>query len=504
MNRIKSLSIISFRHLNHLNDMKIGEKITVIAGVNGTGKSSLLGLIGHIFSFRISSEIVKTIDNKPFETIFSEVFRFSPKYDYQSQYTYSLTFQDGSKKEAVSRYDRKNKRFRIDVGTRQRNKGKVKLPVVYLSLKRLIPLAQESEKSIRTIQDNKLTNEDKELYRQWHNQVLVINDKVVPKHTKSWNKEIFYAECEKYDAYGNSAGQDNLAQIILALLSFKKLKEEMQQNYPGGLLIIDEVDTTLYPAAQRQLMQVFLKAARDYDIQIIFTTHSIEIIGYMLDPNKMDYYYSSEIIYLHNPTGAVEVIQDKDQMNGIIDDLRHEVSTKKIKRKINVYLEDEEARIFLKGLIPRDISTKLEIKKFNHGADSYKSLLEEKFPEFRNSLIVLDGDKSTDAKLKRQKNVSFLPGTLRPENVFLNYLNELPPESPFWDSTPGGYNKNVFLMHKPTLGANREVMKQWFNEEKKYWGNRCNKIINQWKNDNQNVVKTFIETQKKKIEKIET
>ncbi len=100
MNRIKTITITNFRHLNNLNDIRIGEKLTVIAGVNGTGKSSLLGLIGHVFSF----PKVKSIDNKPLETKFSEVFRFSPKHDYQVPYTYSLTFENETRKEAVSRF----------------------------------------------------------------------------------------------------------------------------------------------------------------------------------------------------------------------------------------------------------------------------------------------------------------------------------------------------------------------------------------------------------------
>jgi predicted ATP-dependent endonuclease of OLD family len=270
MNRIKTLNINNFRHLNNLTNIRIGEKLTVIAGVNGTGKSSLLGLLGHVFSFRDKKGVIKTIDHKPFETLFSEVFRFSPNYDYHSvPYSYSLTLEDGMQKAAVSRYITKNKRFRIDVGSRQMSQGKIRRPVVYLGLKRLIPLAQESEKSIKTVpKNNKLTGDERNIYQDWHNRILVIDDKVVPRHTKSWNKEIYYAVCDKYDAYGNSAGQDNLAQIILALLSFKRLKEDLKDDYPGGLLLIDEADAVLYPAAQHQLMELLLKCAGEFDIQV--------------------------------------------------------------------------------------------------------------------------------------------------------------------------------------------------------------------------------------------
>ena len=504
MNRIKQLNITNFRHLNNLNNINIGDKLTVIAGVNGTGKSSLLGLIGHVFSFRNESKVLRSIDNKPLETKFSEAFRFSPNYDYQVPYTYSLTFEDGTLKEAVSRYIAKNKRFRIDVGARQRSSGKARLPVIYLGLKRLIPLAQESEKSIKTIQDNKLTKEEKGLYQEWHNRILVINDKVVPQHTKSWNKELYYAVCDKYDAFGNSAGQDNVAQIMLALLSFRRLHGEMKTEYPGGILLIDEVDTTLYPAAQLQLMNLLLKAAADYDLQIIFTTHSTEIISYMLNPKEKAFYYSSEIIYLHNPKGAIEIIQDKQKIDGIIADLRHMVRPKPERSKVNVYLEDEEARLYLKGIITKGIRTELEIKKFNWGANSYESLLKEKFPEFKHSLIILDGDKSTNANSKRSKNVLFLPGSVRPENVLYDYLNALPNEDEFWSSQVGGYNKQVFINNKPTNTTDRETMKKWFNEEKKNWGKGCRKLFNRWKKDNQVSVDKFCKELTKKIEQVKS
>jgi predicted ATPase len=503
MNRITGLNVSNFRHLNNLHNIKIGEKLTVIAGVNGTGKSSLLGLIGHIFSFHNSKGVIKTIDNKIFETQFSEVFRFSPVYDYSVPYSYSLIFADGTQKHALSRFIAKDKRFRIDVGTRQKQSGKIRRPVVYLGLKRLIPLAQESEKSITTTpKDNKLTETEKDLYRDWHNRILVIDDKVVPQHTKSWNKELYYAVCEKYDAFGNSAGQDNLAQIILALLSFKRLKEELKDKFDGGLLLIDEVDTTLYPAAQYQLMKLLLKCAGDFDIQVVFTTHSTEIISCMLDHKDNSFYYSSEIIYLHHPKGAIEVIQDKKQIDGILADLKHIVLPKPEILKVNTYLEDEEARVFLKGIITKEIKAKLEIKKFNHGADSYKSLLEERFPEFRKSLIILDGDKSSDNKLKNHRNVLCLPGSIRPENVFHDYLNALSNEDEFWSSQVGGYNKQVFINGKPTNTSNRETMKTWFNQEKKNWGNGGRKLFNKWKKDNHLIVEEFCKELSKKIEQV--
>lgn len=503
MNRIQYLNILNFRHLNNIFDIKIGEKLTIIAGGNGTGKSSLLGLIGHIFSYRNSKNVVlESLDSKHLETEFSEVFRFSPDHDHNEVYEYALVFEDGTIKDGASRYIEKNKRFRIDVGERKKASGKIRRPVIYLGLKRLIPLAQEKEYSIKTIKDNILTEDDKKIFNDWHNRILVLDDLVIPQHMKSQNKDIFYPTSRKYDAYGNSAGQDNLAQIIIAVLTFKRLKEELKDEYTGGLLLIDEIETTLYPAAQNQLLHLLLQAAGDYDLQIIFTTHSIEIISFMLNPEEKDLYYPSEIIYLRKHLGLIEAIQDKHALTGIIADLKHNVQVQEENPELNVYLEDEEARLFFKGIIRPEIRRKLAISTCNAGADFYGTLLKHKFPEFKKSLIVLDGDKNNDSKLKRNKNVILMPGTERPENVIYNFLNDLCDTDTFWSSDLGGYDKNVFLNHRPSNTTNRNIMKNWFNSQKSNWGRGCSRILRKWKSSNVDVVNKFNEELNEKINKL--
>jgi len=505
MNRIKELDIIKFRHLDNLYSIKVGERLTVIAGGNGNGKSSLLGLIGHMFSFRNNGIVAMNPFYKtPLETLFSEVFRFSAEHDYATPYSYSLLFHDGTRRNAVSRFIDGNKRFRLDVGMRKKGYGKVSCPVIYLGLKRLIPLAQESEGSIKALRANRLGNEDRGLYREWHNRVLVLEDDVAPQHMKSRNKEVYFAKCSKYDALGNSAGQDNLAQIILALLSFKRIKRELKENYPGGILLIDEVETTLYPAAQYQLMNLLLRAAGNYDIQVIFTTHSTDIIRYMLKPQERTFHYSTEIIFLYKQGGIIKVCQNKNELPGMLANLGHTVSGQAREQKVNVYLEDEEARIFFRGIVESDLKSKLEIKKFNSGAGNYDNLLRNKFPEFRKTLIVVDGDQCMNNRLRRNANVLFLPGSVRPENLIYEFLCGLAEDDEFWESGLGGYDKQVFLNRRPENTASREIMKRWFTSEKANakWGRGCSKLMRRWKCSNETIVNDFNEALKEKIERL--
>src|SRR5699024_9475020 len=92
------------------------------------------------------------------------------------------------------------------------------------------------------------------------------------------NKSLLGGKNENYDSNGFSSGQDNISQIITAILSFKKLKEEVGMEYKGGLLLIDEIESTLHPLVKENLINMLYKFARDYSLQIIITTHSLEVL----------------------------------------------------------------------------------------------------------------------------------------------------------------------------------------------------------------------------------
>jgi hypothetical protein len=248
--KISKVEITGFRHLNNLS-FDLGKTLTVIAGGNGTGKTSMLGMIGHIFKY---GSVPHNLFNERFETKYSSVFRFSSTHDSGNQYRYKVVFENGAQRDAQLREVNEDGRIRhrIDVGGRIRNGGKITKPVIFLSLKRLIPLAQENERNIR-IGLHTLTQSLSNEYSDIYNEVFSTTETISPVHTKSNNKNLFSPTTANFDAHGVSAGQDNIGQIILALLSFKQLKQD-STNYNGGLLLIDELDATLYPAAQKNLL----------------------------------------------------------------------------------------------------------------------------------------------------------------------------------------------------------------------------------------------------------
>lgn len=84
---------------------------------------------------------------------------------------------------------------------------------------------------------------------------------------------------DRYDVNSASSGEDNIGQILMALISFRKLKREWA-DYKGGLLLIDEIDASLFPRAQIELFDLFDKVSKELDLQIVFTTHSPTLISH--------------------------------------------------------------------------------------------------------------------------------------------------------------------------------------------------------------------------------
>ncbi len=62
----------------------------MIAGQNGTSKSTILGMLGQPFGLRDR----RTIFSKPFSTKFTDIFNMSPEHDIPGEHLYYVDFND--------------------------------------------------------------------------------------------------------------------------------------------------------------------------------------------------------------------------------------------------------------------------------------------------------------------------------------------------------------------------------------------------------------------------
>lgn len=476
---IKSIYVEQFRAMRKLS-IPLGKKVTVIAGQNATCKSTLLGMIGQPFGLK--SE--RTIFGKEFVTKFSDIFKFSKLKDVPGEHEYRIDFYDDSLFGKTNEYVKSFKRgsedashIRLVVGkTRAKGDGNLDCPVIYLGLKRVYPIGELREITEST---PTLTETEIEDFNKWYKQVFFPMEAVTPiQITSRMQKDTLAVNSEKYDYYANSAGQDNLGQILGSILSFVRLKKKLGRDYKGGILLIDEFDATLFPAAQVNLVDLFYKLAGKLNLQFVFTTHSLDTLEHVIEKRQHDN-GDTEVLYFTNVYGKLDLIV-APQMERIRSDLNMDATSSRPAPKINVYCEDAEASWFIKRLLGRQVTKYLNFCSATFGGDFLNELGKKNIPEFRNSLIVLDGDKKP-AKLV--SNVLCLPGEVSPENVFRQLLLDLPPDHSFWRNDRM-YTKQVFErdLSKLTHGQymDRVKMKIWFADQKQYWGYAGTRIYKCW------------------------
>lgn len=487
---ISEIQITKFRHLSDIK-IQLGGKLTAIAGQNGTGKSTVLGLLGHVCKEKTK---FRTFDGKMFETEYSEIFKFSfPNFDKPKEHLYEVSFTNGVTTQVASfarKEKNKNESLRLRVGQSTKEGGKIDFPVIFLGLKRLYPLAQE--RKVDSV-NHTLTDAELKYFTESHNNILLMYDHITSEEIKSNNKHFIAAKSTNYDAIGNSAGQDNIGQIITAIISYQRLKAHLGNKYNGGLLLIDELDASMFPAAQQKLIEFLFKAASKLDLQVVFTTHSIEILEILLTSK---YKHQSEVCYFHKAEGPVKkAILSK--LPEIIADLKAEVLIEKVKdTKIEVYIEDMEAQQLLKSILTPDLIKKIRIINETFGAEQLLQLANKRIPAFNKSIIVLDGDKLPTKP--NPSNVIVLPGGDSPEKIMFRFLQNLPESHPIWGGL-GGYTK-LFCFKDLKETSDREKMKFWWKAQIPYWGINGRKLINFWKSENSLEVVKFNSAFKKKIE----
>jgi predicted ATP-dependent endonuclease of OLD family len=367
-NNITQLKRINVKHFRGLKDIdiNIGERITVICGKNGTSKSTILGMIAQIFNFEKNhfngEEIAfKTLSGKNFKSSFRDHFRFSKVYDLPGTMDVEFEIYDAYFKQTVN--DLKLKlygsedrpqsrpvvRDNLKVDADDNSSRNVTHPLIYLSLKRLMPIAERSRYLLNQEEVDYLNDISKE-FTSINNRLLgKSSGTTLTKTTGTIDSAVVHGNY--YDHESVSVGEDNTGQILLALFSFKKLKDEYS-DYHGGILLIDELDAGLFPAAQVELIGILETFAKKLNLQIIFTTHSPIVIQNIYEKSKFDK-NNNRTIYLTDTYGRVEAAEDyswdKIYADLFIDTIQFEAE-KRIP-KTNIYFEDAEAYEFFNALV---------------------------------------------------------------------------------------------------------------------------------------------------------
>lgn len=544
----------------HINDFRLfqnqtlllGKYLTVLSGRNSTGKSTILGMIAN--SGELKKKDGVTYSSKPFRAEFSELFKGSRQFDQIGPDRFTITLSDengneidyrsfrtawqtkdkyrkkapteATEKEETTQganedkaEDKKEKapheeRFRVipfkKLDDGKKTEAKFNYPVLYLGLSRLFPIGESQDGSISTKAISFKSEEHRTWFVEKYKSILSMQTDVqaVTNYSigETDKKSGIGISTDYYDYLTNSSGQDNLGQILLALLSFRKLKEEQGDSWNGGILLIDEIDATLHPAAQSKLITLLTQEARNNGIQIVMTTHSLSFLRDICTQtaynNHDDVNNKVELYYLTNANRKLE-IKRNPTFTEIESDLMI-ISAVQNSNKTKLYSEDAEARWFLKYLVP-DYLVYVDELEITIGCDQLINLYSADLQYFGNTLIVFDGDVTEKQLNKIPKamrdslgNILKLPGEKSPEELLYEYLLSLGPDHDFWSGGAQrvGFTWDYFNEHGPKSAdynqeKDREKCKKWFIDHRQFFENT--KLMDFWKRDNAILVQQFRE-----------
>lgn len=512
--KILKVHIEKFRGFTN-QELEVGSLLTAIAGQNGTQKSTLLGIISQPFSLSGKHPMYgeKPLCGGTYRSAFSDKFRLSPIFDKPGEHEWTLYFDDSSNYsvKSVKRTGEGVRTFlRFSHSEKKRGEGYIALPVIFLSLKRLIPIAEET--TIKT-NDDLLTDEEVNLFKQLHNKILITNTPITSAtNIVSAYKNSLGVNTNIYDWNQNSMGQDNLAKILLALFSFRRLKEKYPHDYKGGILAIDEIDATMYPASQVELLKVLRKYASELNVQVIFTTHSLTLLRH-IDELRIETQKKTEttdqvkIIYLKKMDNDI-LIKGDVGYDDIYLDLNVLAQGHDKKRKIITYVEDQEARDFLKAVLKSKFGS-LNVMKSTLSCNNLIDLVVHKIPAFNVpfSLVVVDGDvlgmNGKKKLINKANNILVLPGNDSPERLTATFLNQLSDYDGLWNTLPRNYNKQVCFrsITYEQIMADRVMAKEWFRTQIDggYWGRGGVKVFKVLLETMPNEVNAFREDFEKKM-----
>lgn len=509
-----SINIKNFRAIQN-KEIQLGKYVTMLAGWNSTGKSTVLALLAN--STELKPQKGKSYNGKPLRAEFGEILKGSKTFDTTAADRLEIIWEkDGKRiiKNFRTGWQNENGKERFRVIPKElnehgkiKNEAKFELPVIYLGLSRLFPIGESDENSIEEKAQLFNSDEDKEWFIQNHQELLGTNDSITNLtniNFQTISKNSLGIDTDCYDWKTNSSGQDNISQILFAILSFRKL-HKTNPEINGGLLIIDELEAALHPKAQEKIINLLVKESKSNRFQVVFTTHSFSIIESFINKKKSN---DGTIVYHYfsRANDQVEIKQDIS-FQEIKEDLLLTPYHKPSIPKIIIYTEDEEARWFLKKLLRYRIHReKYKLLNVNISCNSLIDLMNCD-PSFTNYLVVFDGDlpPSSIKRIKKNKNNYLLLPTNRnssgnaekesPERCLENFIFSQKGKKYLQE----GHKKipqvkreffNEYRIDSCNGDHGREKSKVWFQLHKELF--EKSKIFDYWKAENEETINIFI------------
>ena len=448
---IRSVEIGKFRTFSDRR-IDLGNLVTVIAGRNGTMKTSLMGLIAHPFS-----SDSKDAFGRPLKTLLHEVFKLSQTYD-QENYSYDVVLECVGKedllREKVNIYYVKGEtnRHRVVVSGGRRGDGNFSYCTSFLNLSRLLPLVDTDAAPDGAAVS--LTAAEKKAQKTFFQHVIPTNTYSSFEPVRDKKLKTTFAPSgpdAKYGYESMSSGEDDLGAIFNRLVGFERARALHAKDGRGtGILCIDEFEAGLHPVAQVRLLDYLIKWSRANAVQIVITTHSLSLIQ-SIYADKYSGVIEGDIKV--NLLSCEQTGHDRNfkiLVNPSYSTAYQELTLERpeevvASRKISVFCEDDVGVRFAKSLLKSrellsllEFHTNLDESDVNNGTayTGLSSLCRNFSLLLKESLVVFDADvpSSVTDKIKDKSTFVMLPDPegLALERRIMCYIRSLAPNDKFF------------------------------------------------------------------------
>jgi predicted ATPase len=336
--------------------------IVAISGENGSGKSTIIQSCAAVYQRQKSTGSIKQKGTKYASDFFPSTFWDDIKNAaVRYGYTEGGATSDGSIRKHTERW--------------KGNSERPLRPVVFLDLSRIVPIGgrtgyakiaktSHTEASAQSFDEARLGRLSAILGHQYDQAKMALADidseRPIPILSRSLSP---------YSGYHQGQGETTIAELLQADLP----------KY--SLVLIDEIESSLHPRAQRRLIRDLAVVCRERELQIILTTHSPYVLEELPKEARLQ-------IFEQNGTRQAMIGISPEFALSHMDDVHHP--------ECEIYVEDEVAKTLLGEIISqkdRDLFSRLMITTFGSASVGYQlgQMVDGKrFP--RPVGVVLDGD----------------------------------------------------------------------------------------------------------------
>lgn len=377
------LKSVFFKELKGLKEINIefSKTLTAIMGVNGSGKTTVIHALACAYQ--------PPKEGKGENHRFSDFFIPNTDALWKGSEFHIVNERVDTKKKVSTILPSRKYEKAFDRWT-PRYADRPKRNVYYIGIDTCLPEIERNTVQTR-IRYSSINKEDKTSKKIIEESAYILNKEYeILTDNVFQNKHLSGVKLRsglKYSSLSMGTGEQRTIKILDCVLCAE----------PYSLILIDEIDLLLHSASLKRLIARLDSIARDRHLQIVFTTHAIEMLELK---NHVSIQY---IDCIHQTSGSRQSVVYSSISSDLIYNL-----TGHVERPLTIYVEDEFAKSVVKKVLRfHNMSAKVDVIKFGavENAFTIASAKILSASDVTNTLIILDGDRyrTTEEKLSQIK-----------------------------------------------------------------------------------------------------